>query len=77
MLRFNYNYFTITFEGGLKRMREKQSFIICVNDEQTARQRAMEWYAKKQNLTIESVMPYPKGGYTVSISFDSDRKISM
>lgn len=58
-------------------MREKQSFIINVNDEETARQRAMEWYAKKQNLTIESVKPYPKGGYTVSISFDSDRKFPL
>lgn len=55
-------------------MWEKQTFIICVSDEETARKRAMEWYAKKKNLTVDSVEPCQHGGYQVTISYDVTRK---
>lgn len=51
-------------------MRKQQKFIICVDNEITAREKAMEWYAKKKNLTVDSVEPSKFGGYQVTISYD-------
>jgi len=51
-------------------MRKKQKFIICTDNETTARKKALEWYAKKKNLTVDSVTPSKFGGYEVTISYD-------
>ena len=57
-------------------MKQQQNFIIKTDDEETARKRAMQWYADKKNLTIDSVEPSPLGGFFVSISYDFDKNSS-
>ena len=51
-------------------MRQHVTFLIKVDNEKIARERAMQWYAKRKFLTVDSVKPYSKGGYVVSISYD-------
>ena len=55
-------------------MRETQKFVIKVNDEDIARQRAVRWYSHKPNLTVDEVKPYCNGGYQVSISYDVEKE---
>ena len=55
-------------------MRETQKFVIKVNDEEIARQRAIGWYAHKPNLSVDEVKPYQPGGYQVTISYDIEKK---
>lgn len=55
-------------------MKETQKFVVKVNDEETARQRAIGWYAHKPNLTVDEVKPYQHGGYQVTISYDIEEK---
>lgn len=55
-------------------MKETQKFVVKVNDEETARRRAIGWYAHKPNLTVDEVKPYQHGGYQVTISYDIEKK---
>lgn len=55
-------------------MRRKLVFNIYVTTPEIARQKAIEWYAPKPNLTVDEVKPSSIGGYKVAISYDEPNK---